>query len=691
MAVIWTSDAYLNETNSFTTNWSGAQTLTGGRCTVVSSWPASLGPPPGGWTQGGKFIILGTDGPTLGGDTTAQREEAVALTVKFPSGNVQGQEIWFAWETGFVDPAVDPTNGYRPNFTSDWNVFTQWHQGDGITTEPIGFEVKAVSGVPTDIHVVTRGGPETSPTSVLPHTIASFAYGWWRFKCYVKWGQAGVGRLKVYAQAPGESSYTVRVDYTGPVGYNPNSDGSLNNYFKQGMYRNGYTTNMTIYHAGTRMGTTEADVDPLPPSGTKAQISWAEIETISQQELNYFGQGSFGVLKFGTLGAADNVAYNARITGQASTLASYTAKLTASASTSVTENVAITSGAASSLIIFESRLTGQAVAQSISDARVTGSLTSSVAQDARVIGQDASSRINDVRLASSAISSAIYDARLTGRATSQTALDARLTTVGASAVAYDSRVIARATTSVIYSANEIGATGSLRTQDARLTAAATSSATRDARVTAQLVSSFTWDARISGQATTNVSKDVKITSQAATQVAYDVRLIAQAIASQVTYDVRQIGQATATLEFGAFIGGQLERQVAVPIADNFTGTWHDTPLYPKIASLETVSPDYIESGLSPVVVDIAEVQLTELSDPLSSDFHTVRYVYAKSALGGDRIDLVVRLMQGATQIAAWGHTDIGTITEASHLLSGTEADSITDYGDLRLRFEAIKV
>lgn len=53
------------------------------------------------------------------------------------------------------------------------------------------------------------------------------------------------------------------------------------------------------------------------------------------------------------------------------------------------------------------------------------------------------------------------------------------------------------------------------------------------------------------------------------------------------------------------------------------------------------------------------------------------------------INLTVRLMQGTTQIASWTHTGIGTgFTLATQTLSTTEADSITDYTDLRLRFTA---
>jgi hypothetical protein len=86
--------------------------------------------------------------------------------------------------------------------------------------------------------------------------------------------------------------------------------------------------------------------------------------------------------------------------------------------------------------------------------------------------------------------------------------------------------------------------------------------------------------------------------------------------------------------------------------------------------------------------------LTTIEDPVSSTGHVVRYRYRKSAAAGAAIDLIVQLRQGYTGEGAMGtliasatHADISdTATSSNFTLSGAEADSITNYADLALRF-----
>jgi hypothetical protein len=51
--------------------------------------------------------------------------------------------------------------------------------------------------------------------------------------------------------------------------------------------------------------------------------------------------------------------------------------------------------------------------------------------------------------------------------------------------------------------------------------------------------------------------------------------------------------------------------------------------------------------------------------------------------------VVVTLLQGATQIAQWTINPIAAGTLYERTLSAGEADAITNYEDLRLRFEAV--
>ena len=135
-------------------------------------------------------------------------------------------------------------------------------------------------------------------------------------------------------------------------------------------------------------------------------------------------------------------------------------------------------------------------------------------------------------------------------------------------------------------------------------------------------------------------------------------------------------------------------QFARPDGDQSVGNWTTdgggtTNLYQSIDEASPNDSDYVRSELSPSS-SAYECTLGNIEDPQSSSGHVVRYRYRKDAAGGQQVDLTVQLRQGAsTVIASATHTNISeTITAGSFTLSGAEADSITDYTDLRLRFIA---
>lgn len=122
-------------------------------------------------------------------------------------------------------------------------------------------------------------------------------------------------------------------------------------------------------------------------------------------------------------------------------------------------------------------------------------------------------------------------------------------------------------------------------------------------------------------------------------------------------------------------------------------------IYTTIDESVASDADYIRSALAPTN-DVYVTKLTTVEDPQSSSGHTVRYRYAKDASGGAQIDLTVQLRQGyvnegspGTLIATCGsHTNISNSwTDGSYALSGAEADSITDYSSLYLRFVSNQV
>jgi len=142
-------------------------------------------------------------------------------------------------------------------------------------------------------------------------------------------------------------------------------------------------------------------------------------------------------------------------------------------------------------------------------------------------------------------------------------------------------------------------------------------------------------------------------------------------------------------------------QFGRPSADTYNSDgWTDqaggsTTIYTTIDETVASDTDYIKSASAPSN-DPYVTKLSTLEDPVSSSGHTVRFRYCKSAAGGATIGLVVQLRQGyvdegtpGTLIATTTVADIGeTWTNGTISLSAGEADAITDYTDLYLRFVA---
>lgn len=100
--------------------------------------------------------------------------------------------------------------------------------------------------------------------------------------------------------------------------------------------------------------------------------------------------------------------------------------------------------------------------------------------------------------------------------------------------------------------------------------------------------------------------------------------------------------------------------------------------------------DYAQSSIIVTDTDTMDIQLSPAVDPGVHTNHVFAYRYRKLAVLGTRqINLTVTLFSGATQIAQWVHTDIGTswVTSTQTLTSG-EAASIADYADMWFRIEA---
>lgn len=127
-------------------------------------------------------------------------------------------------------------------------------------------------------------------------------------------------------------------------------------------------------------------------------------------------------------------------------------------------------------------------------------------------------------------------------------------------------------------------------------------------------------------------------------------------------------------------------QIARPASDVSDGGWlasgGGADLFAMIDESVASDSDFIYTESSG---DVATVALGTLSDPASSSGHVVRF-RARAALPGR---VVVSLYQGATLIAQWTETLTGAFANYSHTLTGGEADAITDYASLRIRFASL--
>lgn len=138
-------------------------------------------------------------------------------------------------------------------------------------------------------------------------------------------------------------------------------------------------------------------------------------------------------------------------------------------------------------------------------------------------------------------------------------------------------------------------------------------------------------------------------------------------------------------------------QFARPSADTVRTGWTDqaagtTNIYTTIDEVSASDADYIKTPTPPGTNEF-ETLLTSVTDPVSSTGHIMRWRRRKQpASGSAAINLTVRLLQGTTQITSQADNTLpGSFTDTSYTLSSGEADSITNYGDLRLEFVAAQV
>jgi hypothetical protein len=148
--------------------------------------------------------------------------------------------------------------------------------------------------------------------------------------------------------------------------------------------------------------------------------------------------------------------------------------------------------------------------------------------------------------------------------------------------------------------------------------------------------------------------------------------------------------------FAQWTAGTAVSQFGRPEADVLNQSYTtqaggSTNLYQGLDELVASDTDYIISPVDPSN-KVYVTRLSDVTDPLSSVNHVVRYRYRKS--GTSVLNLDVQLRQGyasevsqGTLIASWSHADISTTAvTAGQALSAAEANAISNYIQMHLRF-----
>lgn len=140
-------------------------------------------------------------------------------------------------------------------------------------------------------------------------------------------------------------------------------------------------------------------------------------------------------------------------------------------------------------------------------------------------------------------------------------------------------------------------------------------------------------------------------------------------------------------------------QFARPDADTAIGNFQDegggtTTIFDGIDEVSPSDADFIRSPVSPSA-EVYVCRLSDVVDPVSSASHVMRMRTSCDQDGQETLDFTCQLRQGyvnegspGTLIATMSRTGVSTTTwtDTEYTLSSGEADAITDYADLFLRF-----
>jgi len=207
-----------------------------------------------GYPYSAQFIVA--PGDAIFGETAAERGDLI--TTETQSGNpVEGATQWYAWSSFFPTGTYVDTNAESP-VGNGWFIFTEWHHSANYGGANIMLMLN--QGTPVTVRLAVNG----QWLVVDPPDSGSWTVGyandwnlgllpinsWVDFTVKIIWSSdPALGRVTV------KMNGTQVIDVVCPTLY-----AGMSAYLVQGIYRSNATRTHTIYHTGTRRGTTEASV-----------------------------------------------------------------------------------------------------------------------------------------------------------------------------------------------------------------------------------------------------------------------------------------------------------------------------------------------------------------------------------------------------------------------------------------------
>lgn len=196
-----------------------------------------------GYPATARFIVA--SGDHTFGQVNEERAEVMATSAQ--TGNpIEGGALWYAWSSFF------PTGTYVDPAPS-WLAFTQWHQTANSGVPNVAFFLNP--GIPVKAQLVVRGQSLNLTTGAVGY-YGEWVLGtvplnsWVDFTVHITWSaNPALGRVTVKINGTQAADVACATLFAGQSAY-----------MKQGIYRANSARTHTIYHTGTRCGTTEASV-----------------------------------------------------------------------------------------------------------------------------------------------------------------------------------------------------------------------------------------------------------------------------------------------------------------------------------------------------------------------------------------------------------------------------------------------